>query len=560
MSNVSKKKFSLPTVQQPAARWAFVLVLCAALGVVASYYWRVFYGLDARGVSAAGITGFCVALAVLAGTAALLLRHSKDFAKRGAVCILLCGVLFAFANPPMQTPDETDHYLRTYAISMGRFDFDAKRGYPEDVNELVAAFPGAWVNAHTSAGVGVDPDTKAEQPYNTAGNALKQYGREGRVESIWDSFAQYLSWEKRDSAAKPVTEPISFLILPFLPGALGMALARLLGLGALGCLYGGRLVNLLAYTALCYAALRAAHKCKPAFVCIMLLPMSLFMGASLSYDATLLGCYYLMLALLTRTEWDDRTALCYALACVFANGTKPYINLLWVVLPFVVRKSEWRVRFSRAVYAVLTAVGALALTFGVEQYGTLLRHSYGTIARQGGTAVNGGAQLLFVLKNPLRYIAVLLGTLYENDGFIGQLGLFGWKDMPVAFLSLTGPLVLLAAALLCTAQTDALGRRRTGWLSVFGLVYMVGAMTAMYITYTPVGMVRIVGLQTRYFLPVWLLLVLAAAAVARRVLAPRLTAEKAAALAVPLCGWYAFAGAVLLFQHYFIGPVYTIYK
>lgn len=560
MSNVSKKKLSLPTVQQPAARWAFVLAVCASLGVVVSYYWRVFYGLDARGVSAAGVTGLCVGLAVLAGAAALALRRVRDFAKMGAACILLCGVLFAFANPPMQTPDETDHYLRTYAISMGRFDFDAQRGYPEDVDELVAAFPGAWVNAHTSAGLGTDPDTHAEQPFNSAGYALKQYGKDGRVESIRDSFEQYLTWLYRDSVPQRVTEPVSFLILPFLPGALGMALARLFGLGALGCLYGGRLVNLLAYTALCYAALHSAHKCRPAFLCIMLMPMSLYMGASLSYDATLLGCYYVMLALLTRDEWNDKTALFYALACVFANGTKPYINLLWVVLPLILRKSEWKVRFSRAVYAVLTAAGALALTLGVEQYGTLLRHNYGAIARQGGTTVNGGAQLLFVLKNPLRYIAVLLGTLYENDGFLGQLGLFGWKDMPIAFISITAPPVLLAAAMLCTAQTDTLGRRRMGWLGVFGLVYAVGAMTAMYITYTPVGMVRIVGLQTRYFLPVWLLLVLAAAAVLRRVLAPRLTAAKGETLAVTLCGWYAFAGAVLLFQHYFVGPVYTIYK
>ena len=346
-------------------------------------------------------------------------------------------------------------------------------------------------------------------------------------------------------------EPVSFLILPFLPGALGMALARLFGLGALGCLYGGRLVNLLAYTALCYAALRSAHKCRPAFLCIMLMPMSLYMGASLSYDATLLGCYYLMLALLTRDEWNDKTALFYALACVFANGTKPYINLLWVVLPLILRKSEWKVRFSRAVYAVLTAAGALALTLGVEQYGTLLRHNYGAIARQGGTTVNGGAQLLFVLKNPLRYIAVLLGTLYENDGFLGQLGLFGWKDMPIAFISITAPPVLLAAAMLCTAQTDTLGRRRMGWLGVFGLVYAVGAMTAMYITYTPVGMVRIVGLQTRYFLPVWLLLVLAAAAVLRRVLAPRLTAAQGrgaggnAVRLVCVCRGRAFVPALL---------------
>ena len=537
-----------------------MLGLCAVAGVIVSYYWRVFYGLDARGVPPLQITGLCVVLAMASGAATLLLRHCKDFAKRGACCILLCGALFAFANPPLQTPDETDHYLRTYAISMGRFDFDAKRSYPEDVNELMDAFPGAWVNAHTSAGLGTDPDTNAEQPYNTAGYALKQYGKDGRVESIWDSFTQYLNWEKRDSAADSVTEPISFLILPFLPGALGMALARLFGFGALGCLYGGRLMNLLAYTLLCYAALRSAKKCRPAFLAVMLLPMSLYMGASLSYDAALLACYYLMLALLTCPEWDGRTAAVYTAACVFANGTKPYINLLWVVLPLILRKSEWKVRFSRAVYAVLTAAGALALTLGVEQYGTLLRHNYGAIARQGGTTVNGGAQLLFVLKNPLRYIAVLLGTLYENDGFLGQLGLFGWKDMPIAFISITAPPVLLAAAMLCTAQTDTLGRRRMGWLGAFGLVYAVGAMTAMYITYTPVGMVRIVGLQTRYFLPVWLLLVLAAAAVLRRVLAPRLTAAKGEALAVTLCGWYAFAGAVLLFQHYFVGPVYTIYK
>ena len=37
-----------PTVWPPAARWAFVLALCAAAGVAFSYYWRVFYGLDAQ--------------------------------------------------------------------------------------------------------------------------------------------------------------------------------------------------------------------------------------------------------------------------------------------------------------------------------------------------------------------------------------------------------------------------------------------------------------------------------------------------------------------------------
>ena len=53
---------------------------------------------------------------------------------------------------------------------------------------------------------------------------------------------------------------------------------------------------------------------------------------------------------------------------------------------------------------------------------------------------------------------------------------------------------------------------------------------------------------------------LALAALIRRALKPALTAERGEALALPLCGWYAFAGAVLLFQHYFVGPVYVIYQ
>ena len=139
-----------------------------------------------------------------------------------------------------------------------------------------------------------------------------------------------------------------------------------------------------------------------------------------------------------------------------------------------------------------------------------------------------------------------------------------WKDRGklLILLALAGSfgMVLLAAALLCAPKTNALGRRRNGWLSVFAAVYAVGAMTAMYITYTPVGMVRIVGLQTRYFLPVWLLLAVGVAALIRRALKPALTAERGEALALPLCGWYAFAGAVLLFQHYLVGPVYVIYQ
>ena len=45
----------------------------------------------------------------------------------------------------------------------------------------------------------------------------------------------------------------------------------------------------------------------------------------------------------------------------------------------------------------------------------------------------------------------------------------------------------------------------------------------------------------------------------RKTIRPAITEEKAEAAIIPLCACYAVLGAVLLFQHYFVGPVYVVY-
>ena len=80
------------------------------------------------------------------------------------------------------------------------------------------------------------------------------------------------------------------------------------------------------------------------------------------------------------------------------------------------------------------------------------------------------------------------------------------------------------------------------------------------VTSTPVGMIRIIGVQARYFLPAFLMLTVLLAAVLSHVLAPRLAAGQKKPQAVALWTFAAFGmlGAVLLFQHYFIGPVFVL--
>ena len=536
------------------AGWLLGLAPVTALAVGLVYYWRVFYSFDRMAAGLFTLLACTVAWALYLAVF-LAVRLGRSFAGRAAVCIFVCGALFCFANPPLQAPDETDHYLRSYAISLGRLDFDADRGYPEDVDRLLAAFPGAWVNAHTSVGWG-ENSQGAEAPYDSSGYALKQWGEDGEVLSVADSFAQYLSGEP---AKEKVTEPISLMILPFVPQALGMVLARLIGLGALGCLYAGRLANLACYTLLCWLALRGCRRYQPVFLGVMLLPLSLYMAASLSYDATLLGFYYLVASYYCRDEIRDRDVYAFFAAFVLMNVAKPYINLLWIVLPLILPRRAWKTRWKKWQVALAGLAGAVVVTRFIEWYGVAFRHNYGTIERMI-EGVEQLPQLAFILSNPLRYIAVLFGTLYENEFFIGQLGVFGSLDLPIPLLNILCPAVLLFCAALSVHEKSSLRPLPAAGLGALGVVYIAGAMTAMYITYTPVGMVRVIGLQARYFLPVFLMLLVLVAALLSHVLEPKLAGTgKALNVALVTAGGTAVLGAMLLFQHWFIGPVYTIY-
>ena len=163
----------------------------------------------------------------------------RSFAARAALAILLCGALFCFANPPMQTPDESTHFLRANAISMGRFDFDYDRPYPADVNALIEAFPGSYVNANTTFWLEHDEAGQLMGGGSSANYAIKQFA-DGTRTGIADGFARYAALCESGDAAG-VAEPQMFQVLPYLPQALCMAAARLLGFGALGSCMPGAL-------------------------------------------------------------------------------------------------------------------------------------------------------------------------------------------------------------------------------------------------------------------------------------------------------------------------------
>lgn len=173
-----------------------------------------------------------------------------------------------------------------------------------------------------------------------------------------------------------------------------------------------------------------------------------------------------------------------------------------------------------------------------------------------GETVNMGEQLRFVLQNLPRTAMVFLGTLYENNLFLGLLGSFGAMDLNIGLVSMLSPVVLAFASALSVHEKSSLTLRPS--LGLFGLavLYTGGVLAAQYITYTPVAMVRVLGVQARYLLPAFLMLFVLLAALLSHVFeTTRAGGKKAFHLGLSVCAFFAVLSAVLLAQHYFIGPV-----
>lgn len=517
------------------------------------YYWRVFYGYTG---SALKLTAFCCAAATAVYAAVLLtLRFTKTFPTRVAAAIAVCGIVFCFANPPLQAPDESVHYLRSYSISKGWLNFDYERTYPNDVTALLKAFPGAWTNGNTSYWVEVDDKTGEISKIGSSANFPIKQTADGMV-AISQQFAKYN--ELKQTQLESVTEPVMFQILPFLPQAFGMLIARIVGLQALGCLYLGRLANLAVYTVLCWLALRNCKRYQTIFAAMMLLPLSLYLAASLSYDSLLLGLYYMTASYYCTDEIRKKDVVVFLISFVLMNAVKPWISLLWLLLPLVLPKKAWKVRLKKWHLAAAGVAGAVGMTLFVEWYGNAMRLNYPEIGRMlGSDVVNGGQQLAFVLQNIPRTISVFLGTLYENTLYFGQLGVFGALDLEIPMVQLISVIMLFLATALAVHEKSSLSPRSAVGLGFLALCYVGAVMAALYITYTPVGMVRVLGVQARYMLPPFLMLFVLLAGLLSHVLEPKLPqTDKANKLGLCICAGGALLSGILLAQHYFIGPVY----
>ncbi len=400
----------------------------------------------------------------------------------GASVLALC-----FLMPPFQVNDEFQHFFRSYQVSEGI-------GIGRAVGHVAGGFLPASLSTLVLGIVG----------------SLQLYMVHPVVAEPLAATLKFLdlplaagSREFTDFSATVLYPPTGYL-----PQAAGICLARVLGLGPLGCFFAGRIANGMVAVAVTSFAIRIAPQGRFAFFLIGLLPTVLYLDASLSQDADIVASILLFLALCLqahqRRQWATGAfLLATGSAIVFASSKFAFTPIL--LLAFApcfagarVRGPEWGRAAGIIALAMLCAIGWVVISHPL-----MVWNAWGNDATR---------QLHFIITHPLGFCLVLLDCLskfwllYIRSATSMFVGWYPELELPPAmfFLIIGGFFVLPLTG-------EPAGRPLRAGLRYLILalvpVIIFAVLSLIYLCYEPVGG-SIDAVQGRHLIPVLPLLAL----------------------------------------------------
>lgn len=458
-------------------------LLSIAVLIVMGLFWFIY----SRSRASLLVSGF-ICFAVLVG--AVLYWGPFGRTSRAifiyAYALVCSGLLYCLVFVPFSVPDETYHFESAYGwsnIIMGFGSQDGDLLMREQDVELINA-----------ARVRVDRDNYR----STISGLLAPSGSSELVES-------HINF-KLDPAANP---PQVRLFT-----SLGIVLARLLNLNSYLLFYLGRLFGFIAFVVMALFAYRLTPVAKSGFAVTSLLPMTLHLAASYSYDSPIIGMALLLTALCLRAIYrTDKLKLTESvvialLIFLIAPCKLIYsvIGLLTLFIPsrrFVSKKIEMTVKLC---CILMIVVGVFVLRFAsIAQIA--VASSGGNKIVMRGDEPGSLYTVADVLNAPGKFAYMLIqtvelkGSQWARDLVGGSLGWFQVEIASPWFFNVAMYLVLVASFF--RAEEDHLvlpGIQRTTCL-VLAAVGCLGAICSMLFGWTFNTEQVIEGVQGRYFLP-----------------------------------------------------------
>ena len=403
---------------------------------------------------------------------------------------IIFGMILVFLVPPFQSPDEDSHFKKAYVMSKGQIFStveDNVNGFDLPTNMLIT------INQYNEM-MG-NRDTKVN------------YSDIVVSDRLGDDFGttEHVNFSTVD------TSPFAHLIQ-----AIGIIIGKIFwnlfrdGNGStVYLLYFARLANLIFYITVVAYAIKIAPVLKKTMCALTLMPMSLALAASCSYDAilisfTCLSFSYIMNIILKENEWElnKKNMLIMIFLAFVMFAIKPYCALIYVMIFFTPKqKFKDSKDYIKKIAIFAFSIIGLYIVFRIP----------GIINASKLATNTSSANSLSPLSDPIAFIKLVFANIfYQKDYYlattVGVLGLIDtYIPSAITFLYTVFIVVMAIVEMSCSEY-------KINWMIKVSVI-LIALISLIGISYVMVGWSvnidsnytfesnMISGIQGRYFIP-----------------------------------------------------------
>lgn len=309
----------------------------------------------------------------------------------------------------------------------------------------------------------------------------------------------------KENEYAPPSKDFGVRSVAYIPYVIGAVIGRGLSLPFTGVFKLSKFFNLLFYGLIVSAAAKKIKNGKIAVLAIGLIPTTVFMAASFSYDPwvtawTLYGFCYFLSFLQNREKQITDTDM-FRMLGAFVIGFLPKAVYLVIMFPlFFMPSATFKSKKDHVKYVLLIIASGLLL---IGSVGILMFFGQAGVGDpRGGSGVNAAEQLSFILNEPVAYGKILLSFLSEYLSITNA----SHYIVDYAYLGQGYFKGLSICVLFSTIMLDKNGENeKTLPVIIATLLGILAAVviipTSLYIDFTPVRFHTVNGCQYRYLIP-----------------------------------------------------------
>jgi uncharacterized membrane protein len=410
------------------------------------------------------------------------------------VISLVFGFFYLIITPPLQVPDEPNHFYRAYQVSEGTF-------LAEKSDKRVGGLLPSSLLSFKALYEPVIADAKMTR-------ALRVQGFDLSLNSAHREFIDF----NNTALYSPVC---------YLPQAAGILLGRLFNGSVLTLFYLARILPLLCWILMVFYAIKIIPVAKWLFCFAALLPMSVYINATVSADVMTNAMAFLFIAVCLNTALRPQTLssrriiLLITILVLIPLVKTIYVSL--VPLIFVIPRQKFGSGLKQvtmiSVFILSAAITLLIWSKAVK--GMYLSYDDYNPAYRDKVALFGGAdanrQLAHILRHNVVFYRVVGNStvsLFKNY-LPNYIASFGWADLnPPKWFSYT---LLICLFLIAIVESEN-GREFKVLMRFFVFISFFASLVAViftqYLIWTGPGPEVVNLTQARYLIPFFPLLVL----------------------------------------------------